>query len=150
MFTMTSSAFKPGEAIPAVYTCTGPNISPALAWIDPPAGTQSFALILDDPDAPNGTFVHWVIYNIPAESASLAENTRVESAPADGIVHGKNSAGQLGYMGPCPPSGTHHYSFRLYALDTKFDQKEMDKTALLDAMHTHILAQTELIGTFKK
>ena len=150
MLTLTSPSFKAGESIPAVYTCVGRGISPQLAWSGAPAGAQTFALIMDDPDAPGGTFVHWVIYNIPASSAGLAENAGAEAQPTDGSLQGKNSAGQAGYIGPCPPSGTHRYYFKLYALDAKLGQERMDKTALLNAMQGHILAQGELMGTFKK
>ncbi|MGC1378316.1 MAG: YbhB/YbcL family Raf kinase inhibitor-like protein [Anaerolineales bacterium] len=150
MFPLTSPSFKAGESIPAVYTCAGRGISPQLAWSGAPAGVQSFALIMDDPDAPGNTFVHWVLYNIPASSAGLAENAGAEAQPADGSVQGKNSAGKAGYVGPCPPSGTHHYHFKLYALDTKLGQMSMNKDALLKAMQGHILAQGELMGTFKK
>ena len=150
MLTLTSPSFKAGEPIPAVYTCVGRGISPELSWSGAPAGAQTFALIMDDPDAPGGTFVHWVIYNIPASSAGLAENAGAEARPADGSLQGKNGAGQAGYIGPCPPSGTHRYYFKLYALDAKLGQERMDKTALLNAMQGHILAQGELMGTFKK
>ena len=110
---LTSNAFTNGQSIPAKYACTGRNISPALAWNDPPAGTQSLALIMDDPDAPAGTWVHWVLFNIPADARSLQENMDTSAMSV-----GKNSWADLGYGGPCPPSGTHRYFFKLYALDT--------------------------------
>jgi hypothetical protein len=150
MLTLTSPSFKTGEPIPAVYTCVGRSVSPKLDWSGAPAGAQSFALIMDDPDAPGGTFVHWVIYNIPASSAGLAENAGAEAQPADGSLQGKNSAGRVGYIGPCPPSGAHRYYFKLYALDAKLEQESMNKETLLKAMQGHILAQGELMGIFKK
>jgi Raf kinase inhibitor-like YbhB/YbcL family protein len=148
-FKLTSDAFATGQSIPAKYSCIGKNISPALAWTEPPAGTQAFALIVDDPDAPMGTWVHWVLFNIPAATRSLAEGLSVKG---DGnIVAGKNSSGRLSYDGPCPPSGTHRYFFKLYALDTTLSlQSGVTKDQLLKAMNGHILAQAELMGTFSK
>jgi Raf kinase inhibitor-like YbhB/YbcL family protein len=153
-FTLTSPVFAAGEAIPAQYTCTGKDISPALEWSAPPAGTQSLALIMDDPDAPGGTWVHWVVYNLPPDSTGLAEgaseaNGTVFDLPA-GALQGKTSFRRSDYGGPCPPSGTHHYNFRLYALDSSIDQPDLDKPGLIKAMEGHILAQTELIGTYTK
>lgn len=149
--TLTSPAFKAGQAIPATYTCRGRDISPALQWSDPPAGTQSFALIMDDPDAPVGTWDHWVLYNIPASARGLAEAIPADAQLSDGSLHGKNSWGRLGYGGPCPPSGTHRYFFRLYALDTPLSLSSgATKKQVLDAMKGHILAQAELMGTFSK
>jgi Raf kinase inhibitor-like YbhB/YbcL family protein len=143
---LTSDAFANGQSIPAKYACTGRNISPALAWSEPPAGTQSFALIMDDPDAPAGTWVHWVLFNIPANTRSLQENIDTSAMSA-----GKNSGGDLGYGGPCPPSGTHRYFFKLYALDTTLSLSPgVTKEQLLKAMEGHILAQGELMGTFSK
>src|SRR6266498_5881692 len=110
---ITSNAFANGQSIPVKYSCKGNNISPDLAWNEPPAGTQSFALIVDDPDAPMGTWVHWVLFNIPASTRSLSENIDTST-----ISVGKNSSGNLRYDGPCPPSGTHRYFFKLYALDS--------------------------------
>ena len=117
---LTSDAFVNGQSIPAKYSCTGKNISPALAWNEPPAGTQSFALIVDDPDAPMGTWVHWVLFNIPADTRNLQEDLPITGKNVDpnAIYVGKNSSGNTGYDGPCPPSGTHRYYFKLYALDT--------------------------------
>jgi Raf kinase inhibitor-like YbhB/YbcL family protein len=141
-----SDAFASGQSIPAKYTCTGKNISPALTWSNAPAGTQSFALIVDDPDAPMGTWVHWVLYNIPSGTASLPENT-----DASGIAVGKNSSNHMSYDGPCPPSGTHRYFFKLYALDSALSLSPgATKEQLLSSMKGHILAQGELMGTFSK
>ena len=152
--TLTSPVFNPGASIPKKYSCQGENLSPALAWSGAPQGTQSFALILDDPDAPLGTFVHWVIYNLPASLSGLPEGASTAKSPAANLpqdtVQGKGSFGRAGYGGPCPPTGTHRYFFHLYALDTPFTTTGMDKAALLKAMAGHILAQTELMGTYKK
>ena len=148
---LSSTAFAAGKPIPAIYTCTGRSVSPPLAWTGAPAGTASFALILDDPDAPIGTFVHWVIYNIPAASNGLPEAVPSSAKLADGSLQGNNGAGQAGYTGPCPPSGTHRYFFKLYALDTVLNLSSgVNKDQLLKAMQGHILAQGELMGTFSK
>ncbi len=152
--TLASDAFANGGAIPVKYSCKGRDISPALAWSDPPLGTQSFALIMDDPDAPGG-WVHWVLYNIPAETRSLAEDLAVtgKNVPEGrgSPFVGKNSWGDIGYGGPCPPSGTHRYFFKLYALDETVGLLPgADKGQLLNAIEGHILAQGELVGTFSK
>jgi len=150
-FQMTSTAFTQGNPIPPLYTCTSKNISVPLTWGDPPAGTCSLALILDDPDAPIGDWVHWVIYNIPISSSGFTENIRPDAQLADGSLQGKNSWGKLGYGGPCPASGTHRYFFKLYALDTLLDLKSgASKSTLLAAMEGHILAYAELMGTYHK
>lgn len=144
---LTSDAFANGQSIPAKYSCRGKNLSPALAWTEPPAGTQSFALIVDDPDAPMGTWVHWVLYNIPADTRALPESF----SPQDPIAVGKNSSSHLSYDGPCPPSGTHRYYFKFYALDKALSLSPgASKEQLLKAMDGHILAQGELMGTFSK
>ncbi|MBI5962875.1 MAG: YbhB/YbcL family Raf kinase inhibitor-like protein [Chloroflexi bacterium] len=148
-FEISSPAFKSGEAIPSDFSCDGRDISPALTWTDPPAGTQSFALIMDDPDAPMGTWVHWVLYNIPASTHDLKEGTPPIPQLSDGSLQGKTSSGSNGYHGPCPPSGTHRYFFKLYALDTMLSlSTNPDKEELLGAMEGHILANAELMGTF--
>lgn len=148
---LTSSAFSYGQPIPVKYSCKGEDVSPPLAWDEPPAGTKSFALIMDDPDAPMGTWVHWVLFNIPAAARGLPEGVPTDPAFADGSVQGVTSARSVGYHGPCPPSGTHRYFFKLYALDTILDlSSKADKKALLAAMEGHILAQAELMGTFSK
>jgi Raf kinase inhibitor-like YbhB/YbcL family protein len=150
-FQLTSTAFATGQPIPARYSCLGQDVSPPLAWTDPPQGTQSFALIADDPDAPVGTWVHWVLYNLPADSLGLPEDVPSEDTLADGSRHGQNSWGRVGYGGPCPPSGTHRYFFGLYALDTQLDLPVgKDKKQLLKAMEGHVLAQAELMGTFTR
>ncbi len=148
---LTSSAFENGKPIPVKYSCKGEDVSPPLAWGEPPAQTQSFALVMDDPDAPVGVWDHWVLYNIPASARSLPEALPDDERLSDGSLHGKNSWGRLGYGGPCPPSGTHRYFFKLYALDTTLDLNPgATKSQLLKAMQGHILAQGELMGTFSK
>jgi Raf kinase inhibitor-like YbhB/YbcL family protein len=150
---LKSDAFVNGQSIPAKYSCIGRNVSPALSWGDPPTGTQSFALIVDDPDAPMGTWVHWVLFNIPADQRSLAEDLPVTGKNVDpnAIYFGKNSSGNTRYDGPCPPSGTHRYYFKLYALDILVDlMPGATKEELLKVMQGHILAQGELMGTFSK
>jgi len=150
-FELTSAAFKQGEAIPRQYSCDGQDISPPLAWGDPPQGTQSFALIMDDPDAPAGVWVHWVLYNLPAGSRGLPEALPTDAQLADGSRQGKNSGGRLGYGGPCPPRGTHRYFFKLYALDKVLDLAPgATKEQLLKAIEGHILAQTELMGKYTR
>jgi hypothetical protein len=150
---LTSDAFANGQSIPAKYSCIGKNISPALAWNEPPAGTQSFALIVDDPDAPGRTWVHWVLFNIPADMRNLQEDLPITGKNVDpnAVYVGKNSWGDLGYGGPCPPSGTHRYFFKLYALDTTISLLPgATKEQVLKEMEGHILAQAELMGTFSK
>lgn len=148
---LTSDAFAHEGSIPVQYACTGEDSSPALSWNEPPEGTQSFALIMDDPDAPAGTWVHWVLFNIPASARGLSEAIPSGETLPDGSMHGENSSGNLGYNGPCPPSGTHHYFFKLYALDETLGLSVgADNAELLQAMEGHILAQGELMGTFSK
>jgi Raf kinase inhibitor-like YbhB/YbcL family protein len=140
---ITSSAFKHNASIPAKYTCQGEDVSPPLSIADIPEGTQSLALINDDPDAPVGTWDHWILFNVkPAKKIGEGE------APGD---QGVNSWGRNDYGGPCPPSGTHRYYFKLYALDTLLELPEgVTKHELEEAMEGHILAQAELIGLYKK
>jgi Raf kinase inhibitor-like YbhB/YbcL family protein len=149
VFELTSAAFAAGEPILLKYTCDGDDVSPPLAWTEPPAGTQSLALICDDPDAPVGTWVHWVLYNLPAEARALPEAVPAVADLPDGGRHGNNSWRRLGYGGPCPPSGTHRYFFKLYALDTALDLAAgASKKELLGAMEGHVLAQAELMGVY--
>jgi Raf kinase inhibitor-like YbhB/YbcL family protein len=150
-FKLTSTAFAHEEPIPQKYTCDGEDISPPLQWSDPPQGTQSLALICDDPDAPIGTWVHWVLYNLPAEARALPEGVPSDAELPDGSRHGENSWRRLDYGGPCPPSGTHRYFFRLYALDTVLDLESGEgKKQVLQAMEGHILAQAELMGVYSR
>ena len=151
-FQVQSSAFKAGSEIPQKFTCQGSDISPALSWSGAPAGTKSFALIADDPDAPAGTWVHWVLYDLPASTTQLAENVpKTEKGPGGG-TQGMNDFKKSGYGGPCPPPGNaHRYFFKLYALDTSLNLKPgASKADLEKAMKGHILAQAELMGTYKR
>lgn len=144
--TLSSPAFTHNGTIPAQYTCDGTNISPALRWSGAPANTKSFALIVDDPDAPKKTFVHWVVFNIPATTRELPEGVR-----SGEFTCGVNDFGTKKYGGPCPPSGVHHYHFKLYALDTILDlASDATKEDLLDAMQGHVLAQAELVGVYAR
>jgi hypothetical protein len=148
---ITSSAFENNGLIPAKYTCDGKDISPPLKWDAVPEGTKSIALICDDPDAPMGTFVHWVLFSLPAKTAELAENVPHDKVLPNGARQGMTDFGRVGYGGPCPPSGTHRYFFKLYALDTELKlQAGADKSQLLKAMENHILAQGQLIGKYKR
>ncbi|MCS7272145.1 MAG: YbhB/YbcL family Raf kinase inhibitor-like protein [Gemmataceae bacterium] len=151
--TLTSPAFSHGGEIPTEYTCEGPDVSPELHWTGAPAGTKSFALIVDDPDAPDPaapkmTWVHWVLYNLPADCHSLPKDVR-QLPP--GTREGLNDWKRTGYGGPCPPIGRHRYYFKLYALDTVLpDLGTPTKAQLEQAMQGHILARTELMGTYEK
>ena len=150
---ISSPAFNHNEMMPALYTCEGPNISPPLAWTDPPAGTKSLVLISDDPDAPDPAapkmvWVHWVLYNIPPETRSLPEGVADEALP-EGSVVGTNDRQHAGWTGPCPPIGVHRYYFKLYALDALLpDIGHATKLEVLKQMEGHILAQTEMIGLY--
>lgn len=146
-----SSAFKPGESIPTKYTCDNLDISPHLIWSKVPNGTKSFALIADDPDAPSGTYVHWVLFNIPANQRELAENIPKTETLENGAIQGKNDFGNIGYGGPCPPSGTHRYYFKIYALDTELDSEAgITKKELMKAMDVHVLEEGQLMGRYKR
>ncbi|MFA5143884.1 MAG: YbhB/YbcL family Raf kinase inhibitor-like protein [Candidatus Omnitrophota bacterium] len=148
---VTSSAFKDEEAIPGKYTCDGKDVSPPLAWSDIPPGTRSVALICDDPDAPRGTWVHWVIFNMPPQSKGLVENVPGEEVLADGSVQGVNDSRQIGYGGPCPPSGVHRYYFKVYALDTMISLAPgATKKDLEGAMAGHILADGQIMGRYSR
>jgi len=150
-FVLSSIAFDDGNPIPKKYSCDGDDISPPLQWTDPPEGTMSFALISDDPDAPVGTWVHWVLYNLPADTRSLSEAFPSGAKLPNGARNGENSWRRLGYGGPCPPGGTHRYFFKLYALDTLLDiASGVTKDQLLQAMEGHIVAKTELMGTYSR
>lgn len=148
---LSSPAFAGGDLIPPRYAKGNENLSPPLEWGQPPEGTQSFALICDDPDAPGGTWVHWVIYNIPAEARSLPEGVPRDGTLADGSRQGKNSWGHLGYDGPAPPGGTHRYYFKLYAVDTVLDlEPGATKKEMMEAVEGHLLARGEFMGTYRK
>jgi len=151
-FQLSSSAFTPGQSIPKEFTCDGTNVSPQLTWTGAPANTQSFALIMDDPDAPAGTWVHWVLYNLPFNAHELAENVPNRQELPDDARQGYNDFHKIGYGGPCPPSGKpHRYFFKLYALDAKLHLKVgASKIDVEQAIQGHILAQTELIGRYSR
>jgi Raf kinase inhibitor-like YbhB/YbcL family protein len=145
---ITSTAFADGQPIPEKYTCAGSDISPPLQWTNVPAGTKSFALIADDPDAPMGTWVHWVIYNLAPAITGLPGNTPQSPELPNGAKQGINDFRQIGYGGPCPPPGKpHRYFFKIYALDTTLDLKSgATKRDLLKAMNGHALAEGQLMG----
>jgi Raf kinase inhibitor-like YbhB/YbcL family protein len=155
MFTLTSPMFTTGQSINKKYTCEGSDTSPPLTWSGAPAGAKSLALIVDDPDAPDPkaprmTWVHWVLYNIPAATKSLAEGASSAALP-QGAIEGPNDFKRVRYGGPCPPIGRHRYFHKLYALDTVLPaDKPLTKPALEAAMKGHILAQAELMGTYQK
>ena len=150
MIQLSTNAFPAGGVIPKQFTCTGPDISPGLTWSAVPPGTHSIALIVDDPDAPAGTWNHWLLYNLPASVHELSENQPRTPQLANGALQGRNDFGKTGYNGPCPPPGKpHRYFFRLYALDTNLDLKAgADRHTLESAMKGHIVGQGELMGTF--
>lgn len=148
---VVSPAFEEGGAIPARYTCDGLDVSPPLSWGSVPDGTRSLALIADDPDAPRGTFVHWVLYNLPPDTRRLPEDVPNRETLPSGAAQGVNGAGSVGYMGPCPPSGTHRYFFKVYALDTGLNLgARATKEDLVSAMEGHILAEGRLVGTYRR
>jgi len=149
---LESSRLNPGDDIPRQFTCDGEDVSPPLAWGTPPTGTQSFCLVAEDPDAPGGTFVHWLLYDLPANTRTLPENLPKRGQLPNGARQGRNGFGRTGYGGPCPPPGpAHRYFFRLYALDKKTNlsaganRDEMDR-----AMKGHILSQADLMGKYKR
>lgn len=152
---ITSTAFQHEAAIPSRYTCDGSNVSPPLAWTELPEGTKSLALIVTDPDAPDPkapktTWVHWVLYDLPAEAKGLREAIPVKGLP-EGTLEGSNDWGRTGYGGPCPPIGRHRYVHTLYALDkTLADLDRPTRAAVLAAMEGHVLASAELIGTYQR
>ena len=151
-FVLGTSAFEPGQAIPVEYSCSGANRSPALKWSGVPAGVGSFALIVEDPDAPNGTFIHWVVFNLPPDATGIPADAPRTPTLADGAMQGVNGMDRVGYMGPCPPPGKmHHYHFELFALDSKLNaQPGLEAGALREAMQGHTVASTELVGTFER
>jgi Raf kinase inhibitor-like YbhB/YbcL family protein len=151
-FELKSTAFKHGGDIPKKCTCEGPNVSPPLDWSEPPAGTQSFALITDDPDAPMGTWVHWVAYDLPAGARQLPEGVPQGDELQGGGRQGRNDFPEIGYGGPCPPPGKpHRYFFKLYALDKKLGlQSGATKQEVEGAMQGHTLGKAELMGKYKR
>jgi len=148
---LSSDAFADGQAIPDKYTCHGQDISPPMQWSGAPSQTKSIALTCEDPDAPSGTFTHWVIFDVPATVAGLSENVSKTAKLPDGSDQGRNSFGNTGYNGPCPPGGkAHHYIFKVYALDTTVTlDSGASREDLLKAIDGHVLAQGELTGTYQ-
>ena len=151
-FTLTSSAFADGQPIPKKYTDDGTDVSPPLSWSNVPEGARQFALIVDDPDAPTREpWVHWVLYGISGDATSLSEGTGGKGKQASGLLEGENSWRKTGWGGPAPPSGVHHYHFKLYALDAELKlQRGLTKDALLKAIKPHLLGEAELVGTYKR
>ena len=146
-----SSAFENEGMIPKQYSCDGKDISPELSWSGAPENTKSFALICDDPDAPGGTFVHWVIFGIPAEVNKLNENVPNNEILENGAKRGKNNFGKIGYGGPCPPGGTHRYYFKLYALDQDVDlEPGISKDLLLSKIKDNIIDEAQLMGKYER
>ena len=148
---VTSSAFEEGGMIPRKYTCDGADVSPPLAWTGIPEGAKTIALINDDPDAPMGTWVHWVLFNLPARIQEIHEAIPAEKELTNGARQGRNDFRKIGYGGPCPPGGTHRYYFKLYALDTVLNLPAgATKAELLKAMEGHILEEGQLMGRYKR
>ncbi len=146
-FVLKSTAFAEGQSIPKTYTCDGKKISPPLSWEGTPEKTKTLVLIVEDPNAPGGTWNHWVVYNIPSDEKQLAENVPTGNS----IAFGRNSWGEVGYGPPCPPGKEHHYVFKLYALDQSLTLKKNPQyTVVENAMKNHILAEATLSGTYKR
>ena len=146
-----SSAFSEGGMIPSKYTCDGEDVSPPLSWREVPPHTKSLALISEDPDAPMGTWVHWVLYNLPPTTEELSEGIPLQKTLENAARQGMNDSHQIGYSGPCPPGGTHRYFFKLYALDTALSLPPGGtKANLLKAMEGHLLAQGECMGKYRR
>lgn len=142
---ITSPAFEDNQMIPATYTCDSDNLNPPLNISDVPESTQSLALIMEDPDAPGGTFTHWIMWNIPPDTKTIEENDWL-----DGAEQGMNDGGELGYLGPCPPEGVHHYHFKLYALSKKLDLKgDVKKEELEREINNNLIGKAELVGLYK-
>lgn len=150
-FRFTSEAFREGGSIPGRHTCDGADASPPLAWSGAPEGTVAFALVVDDPDAPGGTWIHWVAYDLPPSARGLAEGIAPAETLSGGGLQGRNSWGRFGYGGPCPPSGTHRYVFRLYAVDRRLDLPAgATVERLREAMRDRILAEAALMGRYRR
>lgn len=148
---VTSPAFSEGGSIPSKYTCDGSNVSPPLRWNTIPDGAKSIALIVDDPDAPRGDWVHWVVYDLPAGLCELPERVPPDQKILGGGVQGTTDFGKIGYGGPCPPSGTHRYFFKVYALDKQLGLSPgATRAQLLEAMEGHVLARGQLIGKYAR
>ncbi len=151
-FHLTSTAFKNRDTIPPVFTCDSSDISPPLEWKKPPGEVKSYALIADDPDAPMGVWVHWVVFNIPGAYTSLQAHFPIDSVTNSGIRQGITSFGTMGYRGPCPPDGVHHYYFKLFALDTILNLPcaATGEKKLIEAMKGHIITEAGLMGLYKR
>jgi hypothetical protein len=151
-FELKSSAFQPNQMIPKKYTCQGADVSAPLSWSSSPANAKSFALIMDDPDAPMGTWVHWVAYDLPGDARELPEGVPAQETLSSGTKQGINDFKKVGYGGPCPPPGKpHRYFFKLYALDKKTDLRpRATKQQVLDAIKGHTLAEAQLVGTYQR
>jgi hypothetical protein len=148
---LRSAAFPEGGSIPSQYTCDGKNVSPPLSWSGTPTAAKSLALICDDPDAPAGVWVHWVLYDLPPSTSALPEGVPARDEIREGGRQGKNDFRKIGYGGPCPPSGTHRYVFTLYALDSKLDLAAgATKQDLLAAMRGHVIAEGKLTGKYSR
>jgi Raf kinase inhibitor-like YbhB/YbcL family protein len=148
---LTSAAFKDGQPIPRQHTCDGVDVSPPLEWSGAPRSAKTLAIVCDDPDAPSGTWVHWVLYNLPGEKIGLTENVPATEQVPGGGLQGINDFRKIGYGGPCPPSGTHRYFFKLYVLDSELDLKPgATKAELLKAMEGRIVGQAQLMGTYSR
>lgn len=151
MIVVRSTSFEEGQSVPRKHTCDGEDVSPPLTWSGVPEGTKSLAVVCDDPDAPAGTWVHWVIYNLPSDAGGLGENVPPRETLPDGARQGKNDFRKIGYNGPCPPGGTHRYFFKVYALDRLLDLPAgATKAQLVRAMEGHVLAQGSLMGTYSR
>lgn len=149
--TVKSKVFKDGDFIPKQYTCDGANISLPISWFDQPGNTTSLALIFEDPDAPSKTWVHWVLYNIPPGKSALQEKLPTIQNLESGMLQGINDFGKSGYGGPCPPSGTHRYVLKLYALDVKIDDSPgISANILREKMDGHIISTAELMGRYRR
>ncbi len=146
---LSSSAFSDGSDLPEKYSCNGDNVSPPLSISDVPEGTQSFVLIMDDPDAPSGTWLHWVLYDLPSSTTEIPENASTKPIWEDGTMQARNSWGDAKYGGACPPDGVHRYFFKLYALDKKLELKKKTKLyKVKKAMKGHILAETKIMAKY--
>lgn len=150
-FAIMSAAFADGDMIPELYTADGSDISPPLEWMNCPGGTRSYTIICEDPDAPAGTWIHWIIYNIHPDTMSLDTGVPPDAELYDGTMQGVNSWGRVGYGGPAPPSGTHRYFFRIYAVSTHLDVAPgADLSEVTYAMEDHILDEAVLMGTYTR
>jgi Raf kinase inhibitor-like YbhB/YbcL family protein len=148
-FSLRVDSLTPGSVLPDVYTCKGSGLSPEISWQNIPPGTKSLVIILDDPDAPSGTFAHWILYNIPPSSTGMSQGQPDEKVLPDGSQQGRNSAGSRGYYPPCPPIGTtHHYVFSIYAVDMDIVQPTADRESIDTALNGHILAKTQVRTLF--